>query len=54
VTLAVARVESDNQVPSIARIARPRPSVSAKIAVGNLIARRVGRRVGVSLIASLI
>ena len=49
-TLAVARVERDNQVPSITRIARPRPSASAKIAVGNLVARRMGRRVDVSLI----
>src|SRR5215471_10088994 len=48
---AVAPVESDSQVPSITRIARPRPSASVHLAVGNLVARREGWHVSVLLIA---
>ena len=51
VILAVACGESDSQVPSIIIIARPRPSASTKIAVGNLLAQRMGRGVGVWLIS---
>ena len=53
-TLVVARVARDNQVPSITRIARPRVSASAKRAVGNLTTRHMGRDVGVLLLESFI